>query len=1139
MSTISLIEQQGIPIVEQEKDKTIIQQIGIPIEAKPEEEEPKGLSLIEQAGLPVEEPQSEDILGAVASGIKTSVAPSTVTREEFLRPKTTTEAVVEAGAQIATDIATGIGAVALGTAIAGPLGGVGAAVGMALYHGLGYEELVSRAKQEDFKNWRAALNTIVEVNPLFKLWGKSFKFASQAALQSGQALAYDADPFVAGAVGLIGGGVATIAHNKAWDPKGLMKSVDPEEVQLAGVASSMVDPEDDPATIQRLINAMKLNKEGITLNEIRIRERNFEYDKQIFSIILDDELFNKFLNPSQLKPEDLPNIKVPKEQFNKVRNQVRKELQIKGKTPDAKGFNTLVDNTAKYYIVKDEINDFIKFTLKVEHLKLTPNKIRKFTDFVDSISKDIETSKLSSKPITEKSVQSLEKITSKSGYTRAEMYELFKRAQATQMATNKVLDDMVQKGTRLKDPMGFKLYSFFSDIKFAMRGIERVSGIAADVVVGKVAIAKNRHSRFIGGLSHDINYLVNKAKKLGMGAQVKGKEMKRILEAGPDAFTGTPEQKALLFGDDMSDPLDTKTFRGFFEYVRKWGNDRGMNIDWLKDYVSHISKDPVELVRTVKNKVRELGVDAIREGDTNEAKQLYAFFKDHMGVDLRVKKTDAGEVIMDRRESIKLLNKALNELNSGEFQKKRLGFEAFAAFEREGTMPEILQENDIARIMHIYTNNVSKSVHMTPVIKELESLIPALHKLGFNKSVEYLSRYIQSLSGTPSEIISWTQTAINRWKIGINDILDTTDNKYVKFSLNVQKALPDFASFCMAQIYPNYLGFAPHAILRNAAQPIMTLAPEVGGEYGYKLAFKAMISTWKDKLAGVKFEEALAKEGFAPGQVTEAGMNAMVDSFKNQVPGKLVDIIEAWGNASMYLYGKGEMINRYTTRSVAKELTKDIKNLNPSALKFLGNMSEGHKTELYRFLKQKDFEGFENTISQYLLSKTMFDYGSHAMSEYGRAMGRYFSMFTKWPTMIFGDIGEALGQMGRTGSLKESAKIGTDRILIKYFTPLAALMALDRWMDSTSDDPRRRLLVGQNWASWAAADAMGVSVPPSIKIATDAGKSFIEALDGDFAGAAEKFGRTLLSVTPGYGVLRTATRGYEAYTGEEAPEWAK
>lgn len=201
--------------------------------------------------------KESDILGALKRGAEMSLLPFGVDAAEVNKERTKGEKIAETVAQIATDIGSsvavsaGAGA-AVGSVVpgagtaAGVVAGSVAGLGLGIYRALGYEDLMSRSKGEEFNPARAGLNVLAESNPALRLGSKFVKFVSQGALQAAQTLAYDGDAEDAAVGALLGGSLSALGH----------RGLKPGELKSAGLTALIVDPKLGPKAMQDVMDVL-------------------------------------------------------------------------------------------------------------------------------------------------------------------------------------------------------------------------------------------------------------------------------------------------------------------------------------------------------------------------------------------------------------------------------------------------------------------------------------------------------------------------------------------------------------------------------------------------------------------------------------------------------------------------------------------------------------------------------------------------------------------------------------------------------------------------------------------------------------------------------------------------------------------
>jgi len=1029
--------------------------------------------LAKYRGSPGQKQDEPSIGGALVRGVRLSLNPSGVDPEEMKKQRTVGETVAEVGANIGTDIITSIGAGALAGAIAGsvvPVAGTAvgtaAGIGLAVWRALGYEDLMSRVEGKDFSAGRAVLSVAVEVNPLLKMWGKLAKGATQGGLQAWQALAYGADNTTAGVAGAVSGGIAALTHRR-----------------IAGETALLADPSMGKKGVQNLAQALAHgdNSKKLAIIAWNKQRQAMPQDAPFLEVIKKEgnnifELAKKTndyqLNKEFLKSNEfMPGFKPSKKKYKSVQDQMRQLFKAE-LSPEEWTRYIKEDHAAytKSMMVEHELGDLARFILKQPGMEI-------------------------GEELFEKAQQKLKA----EGTSAAEAYDLMKTEKYGVKAVQEILSTSADTyGNLPKDPMGNTIGRFFGDIVFAARAIDRRIGTNLAGLCNWVSHAHNLHSKFMISVQHNTNELLYRAKKIGLNRN----DVVDLLEAGEEKFKGSADQAKLLFSKAEGD----LSFRSLFDDVRDHGIKNGLTIEYQKNYASRIRKDPAAMITDIRRTVEKainagrMPLPSVREALT----QL-------TGVEIE----DIGDVY-----------KSLNLLKNVTTVKRGMGFEAQAAFERgEGAFPELLREKDIGRVILNYANNTSKAVHLSPAIRALETQIPILDALGYKQASAYLSNRIEKLSGKPSEWLAWTMAAATRYKVVMDEVFDQfADTPGIKGAVarkgaTAAKFVPDFVSWSMAQIYPNFLGWSPRANLRNLTQTIFMLAPEVGGGYGYRLTARAAIETFRDLKKGVKLEDTLSSRGYAPGKFIGEGMDVRYNSMRNTAVGRGVELLEKWNDISMSFYSKTEIINRYITWKAANGLANDIIANKPSALNFVKKLDPGAKSEIHIMLRSNKLneENLTSALTEHLLAKTIFNYGAHAGSEAQQTFGRFFSMFTKWPTMVYGDTFDIISK-NRTAKDNIQLSKGMAQLGAKYLAPWFAVGMIGMWLNDTRDSPRKRALIGQSLMDWHPYASLKLQPPPALEIIGNMGGGFLDAVSMDFESAGKKVKNALLPITPGMGI---------------------
>lgn len=1032
-------------------------------------------------------PAETSPMAALKRGVTASLNPFGADEKDFQAPRTGVETALEVGANVATDIITTIGVSAgagalVGSVVpgAGTAAGTVAGLGLGIYRALGYEDLQSRAKGEEFNYGRAALNVAAEINPLLKFGGRAVKFGTQGALQALQALAYGGSGTEAVISGVVGGGLGAVGHRGKSAAK-------PKPAQTAGVATMLADDTMSPESLQRLVNTLDEND-----NSAQLARR--AYDKmaaskntedQLSKLFVASDLFDNVADETKLAdiartlPENM--LPVGPEQMKAARRIAKTQLKAAGLAADPVQLARLTPAIAKQQALEDHTAGFARWIVKQPGAKITPEL---FAEAKDKLAKG--------------------------AVSQSQAFEMYRTQHYLKEAATEHAAAMAKEGTGLRDPLGLNVFRFFSDLKFASRAMDRVTGLNLEGMTDAVSYKKNIHGTFMFEITSRTNKLLKQAKKAGLDRR----EITKLLEAGADKKTEGAAGEVL------------QGFRTVFDDILEYGNKNGLKMDRVENYVTRLSLDPAEMITSLRRRALQYrnGKDLIRPEALADT-ELHAVLEHVTGV----------TITGDGNDAARMIRVALNKLNDISASKTKDGFEAVGTFQRKGDIPDFARELDIGRILVRYANNTSKTIHMDPILRQLQMQVPVLDALGFDKSVAYLDKYIKGMSGQPSEFVGWMNASQIRWKTGLDRVVDLHGlTGFQAKGAEVAKSMPDFLSWSLSLIYPNYLGLSTKAVLRNYTQPFMMTAPELQGKYGYKVVTGAIMDTLADKRAGVDWEATLTKLGYVPGQHIGEGMNEAASALRSTVVGPVIAGIDKINEKLMMsLYSKSDVVNRYITAKTAKRLTKDILAGiggaqgpdQQAAMKFVANLSPGVKASIYKLGKENRMDQVEDLLARYLISKTQFNYGPQAASEYVRVMGRLFGMFTKWPAMVTGDIHE-LAVTGRYRTMAE-----------RYLLPWAALGGVQLWLSDTKESPRKRALLGKSLLDISPVSAIGgIATPPVIDILGGIGGSFMDAAALDFEKAGKGMMKTLTPVIPlVHGVNRGAQEAWQILNNKKAP----
>jgi hypothetical protein len=679
---------------------------------------------------------------------------------------------------------------------------------------------------------------------------------------------------------------------------------------------------------------------------------------------------------------------------------------------------------------------------------------------------------------------------------------------------------------KLKDPLESKFAERFRDIKFVMRRIDKKIGTNFEGMVDAFTEAKNHQSMIVAPLFDEANDLVKAGRSAGLSNEDVGRHLAET----------TKEGLAKLPKLDEAQTKVVEGWRQFFKNVRTKAQEKGMSIDELQsetgNYLPRRSLTGADLNRSFRKERARL-VQAYGDDFLEKKSKDVLQFKEAVAHVLKDKKSKitAGDVQYNQQ-----IDEAMEKMLDPRNGKSLEGFEAFASFQRSAQeIPSFVQDFDIGRLAVNYANNVFKAATYHDAFMQMSANMEILKKLGLKRSHDYLKRYIDDVSGKPSETIAGVQYKINKHKVNaqnaIDDLVDVDgmSAKVKRGFYGIKKDLPDYMGYAMQSLYPNLLGWNFKAAIRNYAQPFLVTAPELGWGYGSRLVAKATAGAWKDRATGTNFAHFLRDRHLAPGKFFGEGLDVSSDSLRaTKYMGRAIEGIDKLNDMSMFLYSASDNVNRYITYKVGQQLAKDVVAGNESALKYVTRvMSEGNKRGVRDLISAGKTDELGDLLARQLITKTQFNYGKESLNEFGRENGRLFSMFTKWPATVMSDTAELLETHG--------AVKGSTKVAQRYFAPMAALMMAGEYLVDTDASPTLQWLVGTDLSDAAPAQSMKVGAPPVIGTALAFSKTFMDMFDKeldsdqrlDKVGAL--LGKTALTYAPGMAPFNEYARWSRAH----------
>lgn len=653
------------------------------------------------------------------------------------------------------------------------------------------------------------------------------------------------------------------------------------------------------------------------------------------------------------------------------------------------------------------------------------------------------------------------------------------------------------------------------DYQFVVRQMDRVRGTRLEPLLNNWNEKHNAYTRHMAAKARELESLNALAKKSG----ITQNELYNALDK-PDvvSFAAGPKKEVV------------EAFKTFFEKAREEANALGLNVAKRENYVPHFIKDRIEISRAMRGRISEiekqfkinlLSYDQEAYSKAVEAglskSPMYRELKDSLDYLY-------GEVIGTPEKMQEFLASQINPRTAG----TRVYSKAAATYRRAAEdVPLLLRETDTNKLAVRWASTTLKHAYMRNEFSEFEKIRDMLSKSGFKADAEVLTDWLtDNLGGTRAKT----------WGSATQDLQNTLLNMAEKGGTKGQlanwmlEAGPNtFMRFTNA-VYPNFLGFNIRSAIQNMTQPFLVTAPELGAVLG-----PAYILRTLPKLANLK-QVLTDAEQYRAAQWSTELQTVLEAGLKRSWIGEASDTtIAKFNKLAMGLYETAERANRAFVVSMGRELAKDVLNpgagLHKSAMDFVGKLNPGVRNAVKEAIAAQNTKEVERLLINNLLDKTIFQYNRGSMSEFGRTMGPVLSTFSKWPTVLVGDILEAYE---REGLVK-----GTLQNMRKYVGPLVLLAsanaALTEGKPFTQEDEQIAALIGGESGLTSMSPLMalrqGIGLPPLVQ-------SGIKVTQGALTGDIDKAIRGLTSLGDAYipvipSIMRSINDASKLTTGEE------
>lgn len=680
--------------------------------------------------------------------------------------------------------------------------------------------------------------------------------------------------------------------------------------------------------------------------------------------------------------------------------------------------------------------------------------------------------------------------------------------------------------------------NFISDAQFVLRGIDNAFSVGAEKTHHEINRNYNRLTYAKAAFQKELSGLHDQIQKAGLGSSTE-----KIV----DALDGKVQPSSLTPQEMELAQTARKYLDNFLDFVN--GSVRGadksitpLSIPRRANYFPHQLKDTGELISLFEKRK----ADALAQASQVAGRPVTDFaqlspdeFRKVIGPEGPARELIDGLMLYDNRDisSGADLSRRFKERLYSRNGRISMETKAKASLEREGKMPEWMMERDLFKALDRYTGNTLRHLYLRRPIDQLARISRTLDKAGAEVESKYVSNLTQDLLGIRRGTAAEAALQTN---LKFRQKLDETISRYGKDSVRgmaatLVKAIPEFMTMLTRQVYPNYLGLSPRAVIQNSTQLITKTIPELGTTYGPVVALRAGLGALLNLPRNIRRLESL---GLQPQAFTTRHREYLAEGLAASLPGRLAGRgLQKLSDAALVIYSRMDTLNRAVTLSIADTMTVDLLRGSRLAQGALRKMPPWLQKQAGEAIARKDIPVLHRTLVEYLNATTQYNYNRASLSEFGRVMGPLFSTFTKWPTAT---VGDAVQEMRDKGLLH-----GTIRNAEKYLLPLMLLQAFDTVIlnEVEGEDPsdRQRLLFGRYGLSSAAPIGTAKSVvtgdfftPPAVDAIVKG--VIVPAMDRDTEKLAGGMHRALEGFTPGYVLYRFLTEDLPTFVSGYRPE---
>lgn len=720
---------------------------------------------------------------------------------------------------------------------------------------------------------------------------------------------------------------------------------------------------------------------------------------------------------------------------------------------------------------------------------------------------------------------------------------------AFQRSTDKDIVNNLMKKSFATDPgqRFAKMAGIFESIidgKYVARGIDRRLGSNVEGVIQNMDTQTNKLTYILAATHSQVKDLASQIQKSGLDTA---------------NFRQYIENPALLKELSQEQQDAVTAVRNFFdtqlETVNKLAPETGLTLTKRENYFPHITPSLVETIGRIKNRAAELaqktGVDFLNQSNITD--EMFKKLKEADPDFIKALQINNNTIIKTPDDFILQYKLAVTP---GATKKPAQMTEASASFMRADSMPDFLLENGFETAALNWVQNTYRHLLVKDSLAELQRYRDLARVAKDERAATYLDGLLDDLTGlrrgTPASELRRMTTAMQVWA---DEGAKTSTNILQKGFYTAVRDMPELFYTSLNMAYPNFLGFSPRAVLMNLSQIGTMTIPELGlaGSKYVLPATKNILSvlvngqtivlknpsvaadlgkTVGETVKVRSLTHVLENEGFIGKQYSQELITALLGNAQKSLPTKAYETIaNKYSNVAMAMFSGTEILNRGMVVEMGKGIAKDLLQKDAGMLKWLDRVQGAQKREMWRLIEAGKEAELERAVQDYLLSKTILNYTRQSMSNFGRIMGPMFSMFTKWPSSVTGEVVEQYAVNGFNRGTLELGK--------RYFAPLAVLVGATAIIDEVAPDSaiKDKLFGKAGMTSWAPVTSLNAIVggeflkSPAADIVTSLGQV---VTNPDASGLVRAANDAAMTFVPGMSILKLALEDIPTYvTGEK------